>query len=145
MHNLDFTTDLPSGYDTVYEGTSVQLSGGQMQRLAIAQALLRNPRLLILEDGELINTPPNDCHQIWTILTFFVSHICAWSNVGTARSSCIEKHQAEKKITTITIAHRLTNVIDSDAIAVIDNGSIAELGDHGTLLQTENGIYRSLC
>lgn len=48
-------------------------------------------------------------------------------------------------MTTVTIAHRLTTIIDSDAIAVIANGKIAELGDHNTLLQKEGGIYQLLC
>ena len=51
----------------------------------------------------------------------------------------------KKKVTTVTIAHRLTTIIDSDAIAVIANGKIAELGDHNTLLQKEGGIYQLLC
>ena len=50
-----------------------------------------------------------------------------------------------KKITTVTIAHRLTTIMDSDAIAVINEGKIAELGDHKTLIEKQNGIYRSLC
>lgn len=51
----------------------------------------------------------------------------------------------EKKVTTVTIAHRLTTIIDSDAIAVINQGSIAEYGDHLTLLNKEGSIYKSLC
>ncbi|KAL7533771.1 hypothetical protein ACHAXR_008989 [Thalassiosira sp. AJA248-18] len=51
----------------------------------------------------------------------------------------------QKKVTTVTVAHRLTTIIDSDAIAVISGGKIAELGDHETLLHKEDGIYRSLC
>ena len=50
-----------------------------------------------------------------------------------------------KKATTVTVAHRLTTIIDSDAIAVINGGKIAELGDHKTLISKHNGIYRSLC
>lgn len=50
-----------------------------------------------------------------------------------------------KKVTTVTIAHRLTTIIDSDTIAVINGGKIAELGDHKTLIEKENGIYRTLC
>lgn len=51
----------------------------------------------------------------------------------------------KKKVTTVTIAHRLTTIIDSDAIAVIANGKVAELGNHETLLNKEDGIYRLLC
>lgn len=51
----------------------------------------------------------------------------------------------KKNVTTVTIAHRLTTIIDSDAIAVINKGSIAEFGDHLTLLNKKGGIYQSLC
>ena len=51
----------------------------------------------------------------------------------------------KKKVTTVTIAHRLTTIVDSDAIAVINQGSIAEYGDHLTLLSKEGSIYKSLC
>ncbi|KAL7518514.1 hypothetical protein ACHAWX_003334 [Stephanocyclus meneghinianus] len=119
----DFIIDLPSGYDSVYEGTSVQLSGGQMQRIAIARALLRNPRILILDEATSALDQMSEQHV----------------------QAALKNIRQKKKITTITIAHRLTTIIDSDAIAVINNGSIAELGDHETLFQDENGIYRSLC
>lgn len=51
----------------------------------------------------------------------------------------------KKKVTTVTIAHRLTTIMDSDAIAVIANGKISELGNHESLIQNEGGIYRLLC
>lgn len=51
----------------------------------------------------------------------------------------------QKKVTTVTIAHRLTTIIDNDVIAVISDGSIAELGNHETLIRKEKGIYQHLC
>lgn len=57
----------------------------------------------------------------------------------------LEKIRKKKRVTTVTIAHRLTTIMDSDAIAVISNGKIAELGDHKTLMNKEDGIYRLLC
>ena len=59
--------------------------------------------------------------------------------------NALKNIREKKKITTITIAHRLTTIIDSNVIGVINNGSIAELGDHMTLLKKEDGIYKSLC
>lgn len=87
----------------------MQLSGGQMQRIAIARALIRNPAILILDEATSALDQMSEEHVQ-----------AALANIRTKR-----------KITTVTIAHRLTTIIDSDAIAVISNGKIAELGDHG--------------
>lgn len=59
--------------------------------------------------------------------------------------SALKNIREKKKVTTVTIAHRLSTIVNSDVIAVINNGSIAELGSHSTLLNKENGIYRALC
>lgn len=119
----DFILDLPNGYDTYYAGSSVQLSGGQMQRISIARALIRNPKILVLDEATSALDQLSEEH------------------VQNALSNIREK----KRVTTITIAHRLTTIIDSDVIAVINNGSVAEIGDHETLLNMEGGIYQSLC
>jgi ATP-binding cassette subfamily B (MDR/TAP) protein 1 len=119
----DFILNLPDGYDTYYSGSSVQLSGGQMQRIAIARALIRNPAILILDEATSALDQLSEEHV----------------------SEALKNIRTIKKVTTVTVAHRLTTIIDSDAIAVIANGKIAEMGDHETLLQQEGGIYRLLC
>ncbi len=119
----DFILDLPNGYDTYYGGSSVQLSGGQMQRICIARALLRNPKILLLDESTSALDQVSEEHVL----------------------AALKNIREKKKVTTVTIAHRLTTIIDSDAIAVIANGKIAELGTHETLLNKEDGIYRLLC
>jgi len=119
----DFILDLPNGYDTYYGGSSVQLSGGQMQRICIARALLRNPKILVLDEATSALDQVSEEHV----------------------QAALKNIREKKKVTTVTIAHRLTTIIDSDAIAVIANGKIAELGNHETLLNKEDGIYRLLC
>jgi ABC-type multidrug transport system fused ATPase/permease subunit len=119
----DFILNLPDGYDTYFSGSSVQLSGGQMQRIAIARALIRNPKILVLDEATSALDQLSEEHV----------------------SEALTNIRTKKKVTTVTIAHRLTTIMDSDAIAVIANGKIAEMGDHETLLQKEDGIYRLLC
>mmetsp|Transcript_15434 Transcript_15434/g.32636 ORF Transcript_15434/g.32636 Transcript_15434/m.32636 type:complete len:1373 (-) Transcript_15434:205-4323(-) len=119
----DFILNLPDGYDTYYGGTSVQLSGGQMQRIAIARALIRDPKILVLDEATSALDQMSEEHV----------------------QNALANIRKEKRVTTVTIAHRLTTIMDSDAIAVIANGKISELGNHETLIQKEGGIYRLLC
>ena len=94
-----------------------------MRPFHTARALIRNPKILVLDEATSALDQLSEEH---------VSE--ALANIRTM-----------KKVTTVTIAHRLTTIMDSDAIAVIANGMIAEMGDHETLLQKEDGIYRLLC
>mmetsp|Transcript_2573 Transcript_2573/g.6073 ORF Transcript_2573/g.6073 Transcript_2573/m.6073 type:complete len:1406 (-) Transcript_2573:56-4273(-) len=118
----EFIKNLPDGYDTVV-GSTTQLSGGQMQRICIARALLRDPIILVLDEATSALDQLSEQHV----------------------QEALKNIRRKKKITTVTIAHRLTTILDSDSIAVIADGKIAELGDHATLLHKEAGIYRSLC
>ncbi|KAL7540275.1 hypothetical protein ACHAWF_006635, partial [Thalassiosira exigua] len=119
----DFILNLPNGYDTYYGGSSVQLSGGQMQRIAIARALIRNPSILVLDEATSALDQLSEEHV----------------------QNALANIRKKMRVTTVTIAHRLTTIMDSDAIAVIANGKIAELGNHQTLIQKEGGVYRLLC
>ncbi|HWR13767.1 MAG TPA: ABC transporter ATP-binding protein [Terriglobales bacterium] len=109
----------PEGYNTVVGERGITLSGGQKQRTAIARALIRNPRILVLDD--------------------------ALSSVDTYTEEKILDHLREvmQGRTTIFISHRVSTVRNADQIAVLHNGSIVELGRHDDLLE-KNGYYADL-
>ena len=118
----DFIKELPDGYDTFYSGASIQLSGGQMQRICIARAMIRNPSILLLDEAtSALDT--NSERQV---------------------QAAVDNIRKSKKITTITVAHRLSTIVNSDSIAVICDGGIAEQGKHSDLLALD-GIYTTLC
>ena len=118
----DFIMDLPDQYDTFYSGATLQLSGGQLQRICIARAIVRNPSLLILDES----TSALD------------------SNSERQVQDAIDRIRQTKSITIISVAHRLSTIVNADTIAVISDGRIAEQGTHKELL-ARNGIYTSLC
>lgn len=108
---------LPRGYDTALTGSGANISQGQRQLLAIARAFVANPRILILDE--------------------------ATSNVDTRTEKAIQ--DAMQRImqgrTSIVIAHRLSTIRDSDLIVVMDQGEIAESGNHEALLAKKGKYY----
>ncbi len=115
----EFVSSLPDGYDTNLGQGGVNLSGGQKQRLCIARALLKKPKVLILDDST--------------------------SAVDTATDSRIRKalRNSLPDTTKIIIAQRINSVQDADVIFVMDNGTIAGSGTHDELLKN-NRIYREV-
>ncbi|KPL01869.1 MAG: hypothetical protein AMK75_03670 [Planctomycetes bacterium SM23_65] len=116
----DFVQNLPSGYDTVIGERGVTLSGGQRQRLTIARALMKDPRILILDDStsSVDPTTEREIHEA-------MMHLAKYR-------------------TTFVIAHRLSTVRRADLIVVLEDGHIAEMGSHDELME-QGGLYRTIC
>ena len=115
----DFVRAFPDGYDTYIEQGGTNVSGGQKQRLCIARALLKKPKVLILDDST--------------------------SAVDTKTDALIRQAFATEipETTKIIIAQRIASVQDADLIVVMENGRIDGLGTHKALLQS-NQIYREV-
>ena len=113
----EFVSTFPEGYDTWIEQGGTNVSGGQKQRLCIARALLKKPKILILDDS----TSAVDTRTDALIRAGFRAYI--------------------PETTKIIIAQRIASVQDADLIIVMDNGHIADMGDHETLMK-QSEIYR---
>ncbi len=114
-----FVEQLPEGYDTVIGERGITLSGGQRQRLAIARALVIDPRILILDDATASVDATTEA-QIRAGLT-----------------------EAMRDRTTIVIAHRLSTIALADVVVVLEHGRIAARGTQDELLRT-NAVYREI-
>lgn len=117
----EFIQELPQGYDTVVGERGVGLSGGQRQRLAIARALLTDPRLLILDDS----TSAVD------------------ARTETAIQGALDALMRDKRRTALVIAQRISTVRDADLILVLDEGRIAAMGRHEELKATSE-LYNDI-
>lgn len=112
----EFIEGFPNGYETLVGDRGVRLSGGQIQRIALARAILRNPDVLILDE--------------------------ATSSLDTQSERLIQQsiERISKRTTVIAIAHRLSTIINADHIYVLDNGGVVEEGTYSELIRN-NGLF----
>ena len=119
-HLQEMIAELPDGLDTMLGERGLTLSGGQRQRVAIARAMIKNTPIVILDE--------------------------ATSALDNKSEAIVQKalDNLIKNKTVFVIAHRLSTIKNADRIAVINEGELAELGNHEELLHIPNGIYKSL-
>jgi ATP-binding cassette subfamily B protein len=115
----DFIHDLPDGYDTVVGERGYRLSGGEKQRIALARVILKDPRILVLDEATSSLDSESEA-----LIQAALGYVMA-------------------QRTSIVIAHRLSTILAADLILVIDRGRIVESGDHAALL-AQGGLYASL-
>ncbi|KAL4326632.1 hypothetical protein AHAS_Ahas13G0019500 [Arachis hypogaea] len=116
-----FISGLPQGYETQVGQSGVQLSGGQKQRIAIARAILKKSRVVLLDEASSALDLESEKHIQYAL------------------------KKVSKEATTIIVAHRLSTIREADNIVVMKDGGVAEYGSHDTLMTShQNGLYASL-
>lgn len=119
-NSLEFVNSFPDKFETIVGERGIKLSGGQKQRVAIARTILKNPKILILDE--------------------------ATSSLDAASEKLVQDALDTLMAgrTSVIIAHRLATIKNVDIIYVLENGRIVESGDHQKLIERNNGVYKKL-
>ena len=118
-HADGFIREMPDGYDTMVEQGGTDVSGGQKQRITIARALLKNPKILILDDST------------------------SAVDTNTEREIRLALRDDMPETTKIIISQRIVSIKDADRIIVMNHGKIEDIGTHDELMK-KNELYRSI-
>ncbi|XP_059070077.1 ABC transporter B family member 2 isoform X2 [Cryptomeria japonica] len=117
-----FVSSLPKGYNTLVGEKGSQLSGGQKQRIAIARIILKRPSILLLDEATSALDVESEVLIVEALDRLYNSYKC----------------------TRVVVAHRLSTVVNSDVIAVMEKGQIMEMGSHSNLMMSEGGLYTQM-
>lgn len=114
-----FVSSLPNGYNTLVGDRGSALSGGQKQRIAIARIILKKPSILLLDEATSALDVESEALVVEALDKLYIAYKC----------------------TRVIVAHRLSTVVNSDVIAVMDKGQIKEMGSHLDLTRSAEGLY----
>ncbi len=118
LAHLDaFIKGLPDGYDTMVGERGLKLSGGEQQRIAIARAVLKRPKIYLFDEAT------------------------SALDTSTERQIQANLREVSEGVTTLVIAHRLSTIVDADKIVVLDKGQVIEEGTHEELLAKKTAYY----